>query len=536
MTEECVLGIEAERLSYHYRILVDAAAELSGVRHPHRVLEAYLLSTLGGVGARSGFALLLGPTEQSLHVIRRPVVDDPVLDRELGEDLRELLTATDRIGPFFMRGLPDSRVFAGYELLVVCPLEDGWYCVIGLGSPLQDGGYDDEAHDLLSGLAALLQTNLRFALFATKLEALNTELERRTEILDRQVYHLNALGELGREITPDAGMQAVLDSMLWNMLGYLSCPQGLAFVIDGSSLLVSMKGFVSKQPLEFETGRALVYRALSGLRNKHLLPMRPRKIKDLSILGEINGFEMERGYIFLLREHCYGLILLGPSMVSVADNLIFAFVFQAVLHLKSADSFATIATLNIDLEEQNRELRRTIAELTTARARISFLEATGKRIASVVHQKAEEHERVSWLDFALIIGLSLLLGVIFNAQSPQGIPLLEPESNIAVVAVSAVEAQNMLRRDNGLLIDARPREFYEQAHAQGALNLPAHLFDSVYAMQFKSEDPARPIVIYGRTISRKYDLAVARKFVARDHERVVVVEDEILLDTKGKMP
>jgi hypothetical protein len=53
--------------------------------------------------------------------------------------------------------------------------------------------------------------------------------------------------------------------------------------------------------------------------------------------------------------------------------------------------------------------------------------------------------------------------------------------------------------------------------------VPAQLFDLVYMMQMASEDPERPIVVFGRSVSRRYDLMVARRFLGRDHERVYVV-------------
>jgi hypothetical protein len=32
-------------------------------------------------------------------------------------------------------------------------------------------------------------------------------------------------------------------------------------------------------------------------------------------------------------------------------------------------------------------------------------------------------------------------------------------------------------------------------------------------------------VVFGRSVSRRYDLIVARKFLGRDHERVFIVTD-----------
>ena len=42
---------EIERARYQFQILSDTAAELSGARHPHKILESFLLSAQGGVGA-----------------------------------------------------------------------------------------------------------------------------------------------------------------------------------------------------------------------------------------------------------------------------------------------------------------------------------------------------------------------------------------------------------------------------------------------------------------------------------------------------
>ena len=55
-------------------------------------------------------------------------------------------------------------------------------------------------------------------------------------------------------------------------------------------------------------------------------------------------------------------------------------------------------------------------------------------------------------------------------------------------------------------------------------------------MQMAAEDPERPVVVYGRSISRRYDLIVARKFVGRDHERVYILRDVEAEDLRGGRP
>jgi len=229
----------------------------------------------------------------------------------------------------------------------------------------------------------------------------------------------------------------------------------------------------------------------------------------------------------MLRENLYGVLLLGQSLgttVSAEDGLLQAFVSQGVLHLKNADSFRTIMSLNDDLARQNEELRRTIDELTQAKDHISMLEAAGRRIAGIVHSKAESLTRVRLVDFFLIIVLSLGLALAFNQQNPRGIVLIEPPGP-EIPFVTLDEALELIAKEDALLVDARPREFYEREHAQKAVNVPAQLFDLVYMMQMTAEDPERPIVVFGRSVSRRYDRIVATKFLGRDHERVYIVKD-----------
>jgi hypothetical protein len=54
-------------------------------------------------------------------------------------------------------------------------------------------------------------------------------------------------------------------------------------------------------------------------------------------------------------------------------------------------------------------------------------------------------------------------------------------------------------------------------------------------MQLSAEDPERPVVVFGRSVSRRYDQIVAAKFLGRDHERVYIVKDVAPLDLDGGM-
>ena len=139
--------------------------------------------------------------------------------------------------------------------------------------------------------------------------------------------------------------------------------------------------------------------------------------------------------------------------------------------------------------------------------------------------KAYKASRMSWIDFFLVIGISIVLAVIFNATNPNGIPLF-PEfpdrSSIPMVSPSAVMEE--IQHGDTLVLDAMPTNFYQQRHIGGAVSIPLGLFDIVYLMTFAEEDSAKKIVVYGETISRHYDLEVANKLLLRGYKNVRILE------------
>jgi rhodanese-related sulfurtransferase len=526
---------DIDRALYQFQILSETAAELSGARHPYKILESFLLSAQGGLGARGGFAAILDGSEFRLMAqsgMTRALVP------EYAAVLRGHLDALEGQGkaPFFVPSLQGDLCPGRCELLLVCPLDDGQSGVLGLEASLAGRTFDENDRQLVASLGTLFQTSLRFSLFAARVEILNAELLKRNDLLDRQIFHLSALRDLSREIVR-VDMAEVMDTLLLTVLGHFGRSQGLLVLHERGTegVLASAKGLAANVELSARDAERLLYLCLAGAREKHLVPLQVEPVLGIEALAElIPGFVPHQAFLFMLREGLYGVLLLGPGLdpALADDDLLLAFVSQGVMHLKNADSFATISVLNEDLRRQNRELRETIAELTRARDRISVLEAAGRRIAAVVHSKAASLRHVRVVDFMLILVLSLGMSLAFNTQNPRGIPLVEPPgAEVAMVGVE--EALALLRHENAVLIDARPREFFERGHASGAVNVPSQLFDLVYMMQLAAEDPERPIVVFGRSVSRRYDLIVARKLLGRDHERVFIVSGDLPFSREG---
>jgi rhodanese-related sulfurtransferase len=139
-------------------------------------------------------------------------------------------------------------------------------------------------------------------------------------------------------------------------------------------------------------------------------------------------------------------------------------------------------------------------------------------------QEAYQASRVSWFDFLVVIGISIMLAVIFNYSNPNAIPLFpDPPDRSSIPSVSPSAAMEEVQGGDTLILDARPENFYQKSHITGAVNMPLPLFDIVYMMTLADEDKEKKIIVYGGTISKNYDLELANKLVLRGYQNVKVL-------------
>jgi len=136
-----------------------------------------------------------------------------------------------------------------------------------------------------------------------------------------------------------------------------------------------------------------------------------------------------------------------------------------------------------------------------------------------------EAPRMSWFDFVLLIGISILFAFVFNQSNPNGIPLFpKVPSRGTVPTITLSAAAEEYKKGEAVFVDAITANFYEKRHIKGAINMPLALFDLVYMMSFAEENKSRKIIVYGGTISRLYDLEVANKLVLRGYKNTRVLE------------
>jgi rhodanese-related sulfurtransferase len=165
-----------------------------------------------------------------------------------------------------------------------------------------------------------------------------------------------------------------------------------------------------------------------------------------------------------------------------------------------------------------------------------WLLAGDQRLESeVVHQvKLRE---ISWFDYLILLGLSVVLALGFNFSNPNGIPLVQGWGETErVPVIPLAQAIQQYKQGEAVFVDARPTNFFDQKHVKGAKNLPLPLFDFLYLMQLSQVDKKKPIIVYGRNISRHYDEAVARRLILRGHEKVMVLGGGANAWRRGNFP
>ncbi len=175
------------------------------------------------------------------------------------------------------------------------------------------------------------------------------------------------------------------------------------------------------------------------------------------------------------------------------------------------------------LLDQNPQLARHIIQQLAG-----WLVAGDRRLETeVVHQV--KLRQVSWFDYVLMLGLSLVLSLVFNIYNDNRLPLIHGWGDKNVIPeISLIQAQDLLQKNEAFFVDARKSAFFTQEHIKGATNLPVILFDLMYPMfQFmvSQEGKDKTLIVYGGTFSRRMDVDLARMLVNKGLGHVAVLKE-----------
>lgn len=367
------------------------------------------------------------------------------------------------------------------------------------------------------------------------LEAAESNAEASRRELDRRIFHLNSLYDVARELSGLIETRGIMESFLLMTMGVFGVRRGCIFLHDfeiGRSKL-RVRGVPESEMSE--PARDEMRRALGALYSggvvRNPIPMNAKILTDARLFIDTPlPFRPELVVLFTVEESLQGLVAFGETLsgepLSAEDrDLLMAHMGNFLIFMNNTRNFELANRLNADLRHRNQELKDMIEQISRVRLEMGNLERSRERILAAVRREASRIGRFTRLDLSVIVAVCAAVGLLFNTFNPAGVDLV-PASVLMqpVEATDVARAFRLVHEEDALVLDARPADYYRRSHIPGAVNIPASLFDFVFAMRLAKEDPARRIIVYGRTISRPYDQDVARMLAERGFTNVTVLQ------------
>jgi rhodanese-related sulfurtransferase len=544
---------ELDRRVFHLKTLHETACELEPLTQPQRIMERFLLTAMGVTGIAHALVLLVNLRTGQGWISQRglPADETERIEGHLPQIAAHHFPEGRRPGAAELVPAPLAAacgLLPGDTQLLIRQVADDPYAVLAaFGARLSGEAPDEGDRTALLNLMGIMLTALRQNLFHRKVQHLHAGLARQTAALetarsqagqaharlDRQVFNLRAVYEFTAGSSGVLASDSLLQRFLLTVMGTAGTGAGVALLCDRTSGRVIRVGRgVPERTCAYAEAERLLYRGFQAAEERRLDPMSSGFVRQP---GEVYpapemGFEVGRALLFTVDEGLIGLLALGPPLTPAgfpdADReLLQGLTASCMVLLKNARAFETIQALNGDLRRANDDLRRTIAELTEAHQRIRILEVAKTRLRQAVQRELEQAGRLRPRDLLLMLMLAAGLALLFNASNPNGIPVLPVfAQDDPAPGMDAETAHRLLAEGRAVLVDARPAELFQMSHIPQAVNVPAPLFDVIYAMQLGRVLRAeQTVLVYGRTVSRRYDEEVARRVLQR-HDHVNLLE------------
>jgi rhodanese-related sulfurtransferase/Ca2+/Na+ antiporter len=564
MKEEYPSGSIKDRVSsgrrYFYRQSIsEARQEFCQMDAAQRIVEACLLTAIGTLGITCGFASITQPGTLETKFASRGL--DAGSEKRIEKNLKAfslryfpLLQPTAvslfRVDICLISEDPEKEEIlnkAGIRVLIGWQMGKDSSGFIGLGTKIISDTYaDDEINFLLNLTDNMIHAQALLAARRSRQElkqALDREKEKSLDLLsdidaakndlDHTRFQLSGFNDIFNELSGLKETGEVIDSFLLVLLGIFSASGGYILYLDQATEIARMtcRGPGLSDGTTFLPVRARkgIGTAFASIRALQLAPMQASILSD----QQMDCFKpflpkTAMGLIFKVDETAMGVMGLTERLTQTSyggeeRKLFFAFAKNFLVFLKNSRSFETIQKLHKEQEKKNRELEKTINALSDSRHTITHLEKASERIKTAISSTILQSKKVSLVDISLILIAGIVLGLVYNLASPNGIHVI-PKTLLRPIAahVGMEQARQLFETQKTLLLDARPAQFFSQGHIDGALNLPPTLFDFIYMMRFGQVDVNLPILVYGRNISRRYDEETAFLLSERGHKAVMI--------------
>lgn len=544
---------------FYLGALHDAWRELSGLKEIDKILDTFLLVVMGVFGIRNGYVIFKD----------KEYPDGLVVSRGLkAEDKSMIREKIPQMVSDYFQAPPQSGALPEVEASIIPEEEDINDCFyhpqarllirwtmdrrasgfVGLGEKILKEDYTHTEIAFLMSFTEHLMLHMSNARCAGIINSLRSDLRQKSDTLedalayrariqkelDRRIFHLKILSDAVREMSGLHDPEKIMETFLLTVMGTFSVVEGYFLLLnkDDNVATLGHRGIGKKKVrrLSIEDTESLITKVFEAASHIHLSPMEVKIPTDKELLyHSAIPFRAGQALLFAPDKSTIGLIGLGKAAAGEITfgedrDLLHMLFKNLMVFLSNAQSVRRIQKLNVELENRNIELRKAIDKLKAGRLRIELLEKARSHIRSVIQKEAKRAKRLSAIDFLLVLGVGVLMGLAYNHSNPSGISLIPQSwSHQPSPLIDVDWAKIKYNTGTSLFVDARPPEFFQQRRIEGAVNLPLTLFDFVYMMKFGTIDPSKELIIYGRNISRLYDENVASKLIARGHRNVKVL-------------
>lgn len=548
---------ELERRVFHLKVLHETACELAPLTQPLRIMERCLLTAMGVAGVVRALILLVNLRTGQGWICQRGLAADEAdrVSHLLPQLAEHHFPEGSRPAVAELVSAPQASacgMLPADTQLVIRQVADEPYAVMAaFGARISGEALDEGDRSALLNLTGVLLNALRQNLFHQKVQHLHAGLARETASLetarqlaeqaharlDRQVFNLRTIYEFTAGSSQVLASGELLQRFLLTVIGAAGVGAGSVLLCDRTARRASHvgRGLTAGRAWGYGDAERCLYRGFQAAEERRLDPLSSSFVRqpgDVLPATEM-GFEVAEALLFTVDDAVIGLLALGPRLgphgsFATERELLQGLTASCMVLLKNARAFETIQALNEDLRRANDDLRRTIAELTEAQRQIRILEVAKARLRQAVQREVQQAGRLRVRDLLLLLLLAAGLALAFNASNPSGIPVLQAFApHEQPPGVDAETAHRLLSDGRAVLVDARPPELFQAGHIPQAINVPAPLFDVIYPMQLgRVLQPEQVVLVYGRTVSRRYDEEVARRVLQR-HDLVNLIEGGI---------
>lgn len=374
---------DLDRRHYHLRSLFEATQELSGLLQPQKILESFLLLSLGPLGCSRGVALLTREGGETMAAWRgldagaaQALLAAPPLPPEEGR-------AADGLPRALLLDGRTGAVPPGLEVAVFWNQDGQYRGILAMGGKISGEAPDQQDLDTLLVLVNVLIASLRHALSTANVRQFNADLTRRNEelhhaldqsrrvqgLLEHQVFHLKGMNDLADELSILGDTESLLNAFLLHLLGLFGVDKGFLLLADrGARTARSLARGFSLPSQDFAGWDRLLQACFDAVELRALTPMSVSGMPDPGRVFAAAGLApgLSTGIFFVIEPGWLGVLALSDKFEGGALNheeqaLLRAQIASLMAFARNTRALETARALNESLEQSNRELAEALA-------------------------------------------------------------------------------------------------------------------------------------------------------------------------------